>query len=251
MINNLGLYNSAIVNNTTVSQQDTAEVTAMTVKDTTSGIKSETTTGVDNSIYLSSRAQKINVISSEFFSGAQLSFDDIDALKEKLYQFGLISKGDYANLTGSKTTASASEAQASTSTTTLTSFLGDFIERLNSDDSDENTNTTNSDTESDTGGDDNVTGSETIKMLTAALTNAKAMLSNIEEQKLQPDFQATLKSTLALLNETISDASFENLPLDDKIGLSKVHQTLEIVDRLSPQRLNNDKVNQYIKLAFK
>ena len=77
------------------------------------------------------------------------------------------------------------------------------------------------------------------------------MLSNIEEQKLQPDFQSTLKSTLALLNETISDPSFESLPLEDKVGLSKVHQTLEIVDRLSPQRLNNDKVNQYIKLAFK
>ncbi|TMM47914.1 hypothetical protein [Colwellia ponticola] len=243
MINNLGLYNSATVNNT-VSQKDTAEVTAVTVKDTTNVIKSETSTGVDNSIYLSSRAQKINVISTEFFSGAQLSFDDIDALKEKLYQFGLISKGDYDNLTGSK--VNASEAQASTSTTTLTSFLGDFIERLNSDETDDNTNT-----ESDTDTDDSANGSETIKVLTAALTSAKAMLSNIEEQKLQPDFQSTLKSTLALLNETISDPSFESLPLEDKVGLSKVHQTLEIVDRLSPQRLNNDKVNQYIKLAFK
>lgn len=251
MINNLGLYNSATFNNTAVIQQEAAEVAAATAKDTSKGVKGESSTGVNNSIYLSSRAQKINAISSEFFSGAPLSFDDIDALKEKLYQFGLISKGDYSNLTGSKTTASASEAQASTSTTTLTSFLGDFIKRLNSDDSDENTNTTNSDNESDTDVDDNVTGSETIKVLTAALTSAKAMLSNIEEQKLQPDFQATLKSTLAVLNETISDASFENLPLDDKIGLSKVYQTLEIVDRLSPQRLNNDKVNQYINLAFK
>lgn len=249
MINNLGLYNSATVNNT-VSQKDTAEVTAVTVKDTTNVIKSETSTGVDNSIYLSSRAQKINVISSEFFSGAQLSFDDIDALKEKLYQFGLISKGDYDNLTGSK--VNASEAQASTSTTTLTSFLGDFIERLNSDETDDNTNTnTNTESDTDTDTDDSANGSETIKVLTAALTSAKAMLSNIEEQKLQPDFQSTLKSTLALLNETISDPSFESLPLEDKVGLSKVHQTLEIVDRLSPQRLNNDKVNQYIKLAFK
>lgn len=246
MINNLGLYNSATFNNTTVSQKDTAEVAAVTAKDTTNGLKSETSTGVDNSIYLSSRAQKINAISSEFFSGAQLTFDDIDALKEKLYQFGLISKGDYANLSGAKADATNSESNAKTSTTTLTNFLGDFIERLNSGETDENTNT-----ENDTDGDDSVTSSETIKVLTAALTTAKEILTNVEEQKMNTDFKSSLKNSLALLNETINDQSFEKLPLDDKIGLSKVHQALEIVDRLSPERLNNDKVNQYIKLAFR
>jgi len=247
MINNLGLYNSATFNNNaTVSQNTTAEIQAITEKKVESSGKNEESTSVDNSIYLSSRAQKINAISSEFFSGAQLTFDDIDALKEKLYQFGLISQGDYANLSGAKADATNSESNAKNPTTTLTNFLGDFIERLNSGETDENTNTKNN-----TDGDDSVTGSETIKVLTAALTTAKEILTNVEEQKMHTDFKSSLKNTLALLNETINDQSFEKLPLDDKIGLSKVHQALEIVDRLSPERLNNDKVNQYIKLAFR
>jgi len=251
MINNLGLYNSATFNNNaTVSQNTTAEIQAITEKKVESSGKNEESTSVDNSIYLSSRAQKINAISSEFFSGAQLTFDDIDALKEKLYQFGLISQGDYASLSGTKADATDTETNTKTSTTLLTNFLGDFITRLNSDETDENTNT-NTNTENDTDGDDSVTSSETIKVLTAALTTAKEILTNVEEQKMHTDFKSSLKNSLALLNETINDQSFEKLPLADKIGLSKVHQALEIVDRLSPQRLNNDKVNQYIKLAFR
>jgi len=238
MINNLGLYSGTSNNNSTVSQQNTAEIQAITEKHAQSSVKSEESAVVDNSLYLSSRAQKINAISSEFFSGAELTFDDVGALKEKLYQFGLISKGEYATLSGTTTDATTSESSANTSTTTLTSFLGDFIERLNKDDDDEDS-------------DEDVTESETIVALTGALTTAKEILNNVEEQKLQTDFKSSLKDALALLKETINDKSFEKLPLDDKIGLSKVHQALEIVDRLSPQRLNNDKVNQYIKLSYR
>ncbi|TWX70801.1 hypothetical protein ESZ36_03870 [Colwellia demingiae] len=241
MINNLGLYSATFNNNSTVSQQNTAEIQAITDKHADSSVKSEESAVVDNSLYLSSRAQKINAISSEFFSGAELTFDDVGALKEKLYQFGLISKGEYATLGGTTTDATTSESSANTSTTTLTNFLGDFIERLNKDD----------DADGDTDSDEKVTESETIVALTGALTTAKKILNNVEEQKLQTDFKTSLKGALALLKETINDKSFEKLPLDDKIGLSKVHQALEIVDRLSPQRLNNDKVNQYIKLSYR
>ena len=223
-----------------MSQQNTTEIQAITEKHAESLAKSEEPAVVDNSLYLSSRAQKINAISSEFFSGAELTFDDVGALKEKLYQFGLISKGEYATLNGTTAEATTNESSEITSTTTLTNFLGDFIERLNKDDSDENTDS-----------DEEVTESETIVALTGALTSAKEILKNVEEQKQQTDFKTSLQGALALLKETINDKSFEKLPLDDKIGLSKVHQALEIVDKLSPQRLNNDKVNQYIKLSYR
>ena len=241
MINNLGLYSATFNNNSTVSQQNTTEIQAITEKHAESLAKSEEPAVVDNSLYLSSRAQKINAISSEFFSGAELTFDDVGALKEKLYQFGLISKGEYATLNGTTAEATTNESSEITSTTTLTNFLGDFIERLNKDDSDKST-------DSD---DEDVTESETIVALTGALTSAKEILKNVEEQKQQTDFKTSLQGALALLKETINDKSFEKLPLDDKIGLSKVHQALEIVDKLSPQRLNNDKVNQYIKLSYR
>ncbi len=238
MINNLGLYNSAFTNNSAVAQKNTDEIQAITEKYAEKSVTSEITGDTKNSLFLSSKAQKINAISSEFFSGAELTFDDIGKLKEKLYQFGLISKGDYAALTNDTVSESSNEENDKVSTTTLVDFIGDFLERLNADDDEK------------VEGDDEVNESESIVALTAALTTGKDILANVEEQKNKADFKASLQGSLALLKETISDKSFSGLPLDDQIGLSKVYQALEIVDHLSPQRLSNDKVNKYIDLSF-
>jgi hypothetical protein len=235
MINNLGLYSSSFNNYSAVAQKDTDEIQAITEKYTEKSIKNEGTSDTTSNLFLSSKAQKINAISSEFFSGADLTFDDVGKLKEKLYQFGLISKADYTALTDDTVSGSSHETNEKESTTTLTNFIGDFLERLNA--ADEKAE-----------GDAEVNESETIVALTKALTSGKEILANVEDQKNKVDFKASLQGALALLKETISDKSFSGLPLDDQIGLSKVYQALEIVDHLSPQRLNNDKVNKYIDL---
>ena len=72
----------------------------------------------------------------------------------------------------------------------------------------------------------------------------------LKKTKRETDFKATLQDTLVLLKETIEAPTFEKIPLDDKVGLSKVYQTLTIVDQLSPQRLSNEKVNKYLDLSF-
>jgi len=238
MINNLGLYNSTFNNNSAVAQKNTDEIQAIAEKYAEKSITSDITGDTNNSLFLSNKAQKINAISSEFFSGAELTFDDIGKLKEKLYQFGLISKADYSALANDSVSESNNETAEKVSTTTLTNFIGDFLERLNADDEKAE-------------GDDEVNESESIVALTAALTTGKDILANVEEQKNKADFKVSLQGSLALLKETISDKSFSGLPLDDQIGLSKVYQALEIVDKLSPQRLNNDKVNKYIDLSFR
>ena len=244
MINNLGLYSAEYTNNSTVAQKNTPEIQAIIEQHAENSVKSESSAGIaTNNLFLSSRAQKINAISSEFFSGAQLTLDDVGKLKEKLYQFGLISEGDFAALTGGRVNEENSEASEKMSTTSLTSFIGDFLERLNAEDAEEE----NKDTE----GEDVVTESETVVALTGALNTAKEILANVEEQKHKSDFKSSLQGALALLKDTINDKSFVGLPLDDQIGLSKVQQALEIVDHLSPQRLNNNKVNQYIELSFR
>lgn len=239
MINNLSLYNSAFINNSAVAEKHTDEVQAITDKYAEKPIENERTSDSTNHLFLSSKAQKINAISSEFFSGSELTFDDVGKLKEKLYQFGLISKGDYEALTSDTVKESSSEVIEKVSTTILTNFVGDFLDRLNKDDADEKPDS-----------DNKVNESETIIALTAALTTAKDILTNVEEQKNKADFKESLQGALAVLKETINDKSFSGLPLDDQIGLSKVYQALEIVDNLSPQRLNNDKVNKYIDLSF-
>jgi hypothetical protein len=239
VINDLGLYNSAFNNNSTVAQKSSDEIQALTEKYSEKSVKIEGADNTVDNLFLSSKAQKISAISSEFFSGAELTFDDIGKLKEKLYQFGLISKGDYASLSSDIVNDSVSEKNETVSTTTLSSFIGDFVERLNKEDDNEKPE-----------GDDEINESESIVALTAVLNTAKDIFANIEEQKNKADFKSSLQESLALLKETISDKSFSGLPLDDQIGLSKVYQALEIVDNLSPQRLNNDKVNKYIELSF-
>jgi hypothetical protein len=239
VINNLGLYSSTFNNNSTVAQKNTDEIQALTEKYSEKSVQSEETSNIADSLFLSSKAQKINAISNEFFSGAELTFDDLDKLKEKLYQFGLISKGDYASLASDVVNESSSKENEIISTTTLNSFIGDFLERLNKKDEDEKVE-----------GDDEVNESETIVALTEALNTGKDILANVEEQKHKTDFKSSLQESLAFLKETINDKSFSGLPLDDQIGLSKVYQALEIVDNLSPQRLNNDKVNKYIDFSL-
>ena len=76
------------------------------------------------------------------------------------------------------------------------------------------------------------------------------IISDVEEAKRESDFKESLQATLSTLKDTVEVPAFEKIPLDDKVGLSKVYQTLEIVDQLSPQRLNNAKLNKYIDLSF-
>jgi hypothetical protein len=245
VINNLNLYSAVLNNNSTVAQKNTAEIEAISKKHADSSVENEKPASIDNNIYLSNRAQKTSAISSEFFSGAPLTFDGLEKLKEKLYQFGLISKDAYSALThsnvGDKKTE-VSDASEKNPMITLTSFIGDFIERLNKEDAEDETKEIK---------DDSATESKTIIALTGALNAAKKILTNVEEQKVQTDFKTTLKDALVVLKEVTNDQSFEKLPIDDRVGLSKVYQALEIVDRLSPQRLNNNKVNQYLKLSFR
>tara|TARA_R110002012_G_scaffold87657_3_gene216637 strand:- start:333 stop:983 length:651 start_codon:yes stop_codon:yes gene_type:complete len=192
-----------------------------------------------NSLYLSSRAQKINALSKEFFSGDSLKFDDVESLKERVYQLGLISKDEYAKLTNTSSDIDTNTLNTDNSTLGLTEYMGDLITRLQADE-----NNDASDPESEE------QRSETLSILIKALESAKAIISDVEEAKRETDFKESLQATLSTLKDTVENPAFEKIPLDDKVGLSKVYQTLEIVDQLSPQRLNNAKLNKYIDLSF-
>jgi len=216
MISNLNTYSSlANLTSTTVLSSDvtgTSDVDSIIAEYKESTEKSVAVDNNQNSLYLSSKSQKINSISKEFFSGNSLDFIDVEKLKERVYQLGLISKDEYSKLTKDSSSIDANSVANDNSTVGLTNFIGDLI---------------------------------------TALKSAKSIISNVEDAKRETDFKATLHATIATLKTTIEDPTFDKVPLDDKVGLSKVYQTLEIVDQLSPQRLNNEKINKYIDLSFK
>lgn len=239
MINSLHLYNTTF-SPTTSSNNAAVEAVADQQLQQSPKVESSETITQEN-LYLSNRSQKINAISNEFFSGDSLDFTDVEALKERVYQLGLISHNEYAKLTNSTAEVENSSPSNENSTISLTNFLGNLLERLQNDDSEK-------DPDESTSAEGNE--SEALSALIKALESAKDIISNVEEAKRETDFKATLQDTLVLLKETIEAPTFEKIPLDDKVGLSKVYQTLTIVDQLSPQRLSNEKVNKYLDLSF-
>ncbi len=238
MLNNINSYSSLI--NTPSTNTSTSEIDSIIAqhKESTAEQTASVTTN-QNSLYLSSRAQKINALSKEFFSGDSLKFDDVESLKERVYQLGLISKDEYAKLTNTSSDIDTNTLNTDNSTLGLTEYMGDLITRLQADE-----NNDASDPESED------QRSETLSILIKALESAKAIISDVEEAKRETDFKESLQATLSTLKDTVENPAFEKIPLDDKVGLSKVYQTLEIVDQLSPQRLNNAKLNKYIDLSF-
>lgn len=237
MINNINTYSNLF----NPSSTSTSEVDSIIAEHKESTKVVEQASNSRANLYLSTRAQKINAISQEFFSKGSLNFENIDALKERVYQLGLISKQEYANLT--KTELSEKELAAANElpNQNIVNFIGDFLARLDETDAGK---IENSDI------DEPVEESETLILLKDTLLTAKAILANVEQEKTTTNFKESLASTLSFLQETINANAFEKMPLDDKVGLSKTYQALEIVDKISPQRLTNEKLNRYLEVAL-
>jgi hypothetical protein len=96
MINNINTYNGNYNFNSPVSTGIDEIIEAHNKLKTTTD---QTTVNPSDNLFLSSRAKKINALSTEFFSNGAMSFTDVNALKERAYGLGLISKQDYAQLT--------------------------------------------------------------------------------------------------------------------------------------------------------
>jgi len=221
MINNINSYNS---NYNFSSPTSTAIEEIIDAHKESKATAEEVVSSTNENLFLSSRAQKINVISREFFSGGAMNFNDVNALKERAYELGLISKQEYAQLTGSELPDEESALSAEVSSQSLASFSGNFVVRMGEAEVDDKA------TEED---------NKKLLALMKALTDAKVILSDVDTAKNSADFKDTLTSTLASIKETINADTFETIPLDDKIGIKKVYQALEIVDKISHKRLSN------------
>ena len=101
MINNINSYSGNYnINTPTSGTSEVDEIIEAHKKSNTT--TDETTSSRKENLYLSSRAKKINAISSEFFNNGAMNFNDVNALKERAYELGLISKQEYARLTDTK-----------------------------------------------------------------------------------------------------------------------------------------------------
>jgi hypothetical protein len=239
MINNINSYNGNYNINSSPSSSSSEVDKIIEDHKKSSVTAGDVAPNVNENLYLSSRAKKINAISTEFFNNGAISFNDIDALKERAYQLGLISKQEYAHLNDSGAAVKDTSLHDKISSQTLASFSSDFVERLDATDVDANENENENETES-----------QILLALKAAFTTASKILSDVDTAKNSPDFKESLASSLSTIRETINSDSFEIIPLDDKVAMTKVYQALEIVDKMSENRLSNSKVNRYIQVSF-
>ncbi|WDE13154.1 hypothetical protein [Thalassomonas haliotis] len=235
MLTSINAYTAQTANNRLETANSVEEDTA------SAGIaRQENTAAAGNKLFLSSRAEKVNAISSEFFKKGALTLADVDKLVERAYEYGLISKADYSHLAKTGESEQSQEAETQTLTASLAGFIENFQQRFNSVDADaqsaEGSPAEPSDTE--------------IEM-NKALTSARTILSDIEQAKKADNFQQSLSHAIATLTEVVQSDSFSQLPLDDRVGLSKTVQALEVVDKLTPQKQNNKFINRYLDISVK
>ena len=234
MINNINAYSGNYNINTSTSASSEVDEIIEAHKKANDPTEEATSSQKEN-LYLSSRAKKINAISTEFFNNGAMNFNDVNALKERAYELGLISKQEYAKLTDTKLADEGTNFNAEVSSQTLASFTGNLVERLD-----------------EAGVDDSETETESKSLLALkeALTTAKDILSDVDKAKNSLSFKESLESTLFSIRETINADTFEILPLDDIAGISKVYQAIEIIDKISHKRLSNAKVDRYIQMSL-
>ena len=190
----------------------------------------------NSDVFLSSRAQRISLLNTEFFRGGSLTNTDVNKLVERVYEFGLISKEDYSRLSGKSLDQQPS---AKAETTKLVDFIDDFSARLTKSEKD------------DIGKDKQDTaGSKTVEKLTEALQQAKVILADVEQAKKQDNFKNLINQSITTLREVIDSSAFNKIPIDDRASLTNLGRSLEVIDKLSPQRLTNAKVNRYLDISL-
>jgi hypothetical protein len=240
MINNYSWFNPTNTTNTTT--RPSSDVSSQVIDGQKSPLPvdkhSASEASPQKNLHLSSRAEKLSALSNEFFKGNAFTAADVSSLIERTYEFGFISKEEYLNLSENKLSDEISDQPEKTSTTTLLDYINKFKERLDDLDDEEFEQASPEEQES-------------LVVMKKALSSAQSILNDVEQAKLLPNFKADLQETMVIFKDIISSEAFNTMELDDKVNLTNVTKTLEIIDQLSPQRLNNKKVNEYIDISLK
>lgn len=181
-------------------------------------------------IVVSSRAQKLKALASEFFSGG-VNAADLNALKQRAYEYGLINQGQYKSLT---TGIQASTAQTSANTS---QSLAEELEKVSKE-----LEKRNKEVPEDKRQD--------VSSITDVLRNTAVILKDPETAITKAGFSEQIVNTKKQLNDIISSDTFSNLPLSERVAMTNSASALSLVESLAPRNLSNVKLNQYLANSF-
>lgn len=182
-------------------------------------------------IHLSDRSTRLNALSNEFFKGG-LTAVNIDKLVERAYEYGLINQHEYAKLSKSSNVnkTDTAELDEQSKTQSLAEYLTEFskkILKVNEDADDKK---------------------QQAQLISESALAAKAIVIDVEKAKTSPTFQQDIQDAKDNLIAIVNSDSFSKMPIKDRTGLTQTVKALDVIQQLSPQRLTNNKVDQYLQV---
>jgi len=214
-----GYSQSNDIANNQVNDQNTVQSPSTEIKNSKPAIGDVKTSSIDD-VALSTRSQKLAAITSEFFSGKDLTQLDIGQLAQRLDEYGLISQEQHTKLS---TNLKSNNENANQPSQKLSSFLNNFSNSAQAKDLDEN--------------------------LTASLSNAEHILKNVNRAKEDEGFSRILDQTINEFDKFLASDEFKQLTPADQQSFKTVSGALTIVDQITPKNLNNKQLDSYLAIA--
>lgn len=180
-------------------------------------------------IVVSNRAQKLKALADEFFAGG-LSSANIGALKERAYEYGLISEGQFNRLS---TGATNGLEQSEPTTQSLAQELEKVSEELAK---------RNKEVPEDKRQD--------VSKITSILGRVANILKDPETAITKEQFDKEVEAAIKDLNDIIDSDTFGNLPLKERVTMTNSASALSIIESLAPRAPSNSKLNQYLANSF-
>lgn len=225
-MNTIGLYNSLANTNQTLGQKN-EQVTDVSkvakVNDVSQDKASEA--GAGESLKLSSRAQKLQAISDEFFSHGNFTQVDTKKLIDKVHEYGLISDKEFDSLSNSPLFKKAEKNTNNAEPKSLIEHLQDVKKAVDKSDSAEN------------------------KELSIGLDKAMSILSDVEKAKNSPTFKQDITNAMSELDKLMKSDSFKKLDEKYQEAIEGSVAALEVIDKISPNRLSNPFINRYLDFS--
>ncbi|WP_415890969.1 hypothetical protein ACMXYV_06665 [Neptuniibacter sp. SY11_33] len=195
----------------------TTQNTAKTASTNTSATEKESSTASTQPSNLSDRAQKIQKLNEEFFTGGPRSVKITPSFIQRLNEYGFLNDSEASRyLTDQQSLGTAQDDTVGQ----LSDFIDDFSSKLN-EESSENS-------------------------LVATLEKAKTVLDNLGNTN--SNSALDIKTTSAELTQYLNSDDAKTLSKEDKDHLSQLQMVLGIADTLQPDNLSRSKLNDYVRI---
>ncbi|OMH36158.1 hypothetical protein [Motiliproteus sp. MSK22-1] len=202
-----------------VQNNDIETASASAANNVAENKSADTQEGNRSNVDLSTRAQKIQKLNEEFFSGGPHTLKITPAFIERLKEYGFLSSEEANRLSPASTTSDNQELTGALGD--LTQFIDRFSKQLKEVDASDN--------------------------LISTLQKAKSIINNFDGST--PSSMATdIKTVTAELSQYRHSETAASLTDNDQNSLKQLELVLKIADKLNPENLSSQKVNHYLSV---